>query len=221
MNDDQQDALRILLDSLPAEVPSDPAEQVPEDLGDASARGLLYALLRGDASAAQAHNAISRIRSAVVDLNELRIAYPDEIASLLGPRYPEVHERCERMRAVLCSVFAQEHEIGLNSLFEMPKRDARNVLEGLSGVTPFVALRVGLCVFGIHGMPVDKAMCAGLIAAGVLEEGALPADAAAQLERAVRAADSRDTFLKLEAWADDGCPLPKGKRKAKAAAKGS
>jgi len=152
----------------------------------------------------------------LVDLNELRIAYPDEIAGLLGPRYPGVMARAERIRAVLCDVFNHENEISLARLYEMNKREARTYLESLVGITPFVAHRVALGVFQIHCVPVDSKLTEALIDAEALDEGTPPTDAAGSLERAIRATDSWDTFLQLEAWAEAGGPTKKpGRRSSK------
>ena len=164
---------------------------------------------------AQAANAIGRIRSSVVDLNELRIAYPDEITEMLGPRYPKVAERSERIRAVLCDVFNREHELSLASLHEMPKREARAYLEGLEGIPHSVAHRVGLTVFSIHCVPVDDRLGDALIAKDAFDPGTPTQEMSGSLERAIRAADSLDTFLRLEEWADS--PESKPKRKSKPA----
>jgi hypothetical protein len=219
VNEEQHLVLEQLIAELEGEpVPADPAAGVPEDLGDVTVRALLYALLRYDATSTQAINAAGRIRAAVVDLNELRIAYPDEIAGLLGPRYPGVMARAERIRAVLCHVFKNESEISLARLYELPKREARTYLESLVGVTPFVAHRVALGVFSIHCVPVDSRLVDSLVAAEALDMGTPPADAAGSLERAIRATDSWGTFLRLEAWAEAGGPTRKtGHRPTKAA----
>ena len=217
MNEEQHLVFEKLIEELEREpLPVDPAKSVPEELGDFTVRSLLYALLRYDASSAQALNAAGRIRAAVVDLNELRIAYPDEIAGLLGPRYPGVMARAERIRAVLSDVFNHENEVSLARLYELPKREARTYLEGLVGITPFVAHRVALGVFSIHCVPVDSRLTEALLAADALDEGTTPADASGSLERAIRATDSWGTFLRLEEWAEAGGPARRpGRRPSK------
>ncbi|MFG0307513.1 MAG: hypothetical protein ACF8Q5_15025 [Phycisphaerales bacterium JB040] len=214
MNEQQQRAFDALVKRLSSgDCPPDPAGEVPQDLGDDTMRSLLYALLQTDATTSQALNAIGRIHGAVVDINELRIAYPDEIAGMLGPRYPKVAERSERIRAVLCDVFKREHELSLASLHEMPKREARSYLEGLEGMPLAAALRVGLTAFSIHGVPVDDRLGEALIAEGVFEQGRPTGEMSGSLERAVRAADSLDTVLRLEAWADGSTGKPRRKSK--------
>lgn len=203
MNEQQHKVFEGLIKRLSTgECPPDPVSDVPQDLGDETMRALLYAMLRADATSSQALNAIGRIHSAVVDTNELRIAYPDEIAEMLGPRYPKVAERSERIRAVLCDVFRREHDLSLASLHELPKREARSYLEGLEGIPHYAALRVGLTVFSIHCVPVDERLGDALIAKGAFDEGCSTDEMSGSLERAVRAADSLETVLRLEDWAD-------------------
>lgn len=212
--DNHREFEKLIADLEREPLPEDSAALIPEELGDITIRSLLYALLRYDASSAQALNAAGRIRAAMVDLNELRIAYPDEIAGLLGPRYPGVMARAERIRAVLCDVFNRENEVSLSRLYEMNKREARTYLESLVGITPFAAHRVSLGVFSIHCVPVDSKLAESLISADALESGTSPTDASGSLERAIRATDSWPTFLRLEAWAEAGGTTKKSGRRS-------
>src|SRR5690349_9289810 len=49
--------------------------------------------------------AVRKLLTGVVDMNELRVCHPDELASLLGERYPRGLERCARLRSALNDLY--------------------------------------------------------------------------------------------------------------------
>ena len=185
------------------------------DHGDAVVHELVYSMLIWEATPSQALNALKRLFDGVVDYNELRICMADEIAALLGPRYPMVEERAERLKAALHHIYNLEHEVTLARLTELSKRDARAYLEGLEGVPAFVVSRVLLVALGGHAAPVDQRLRDQLVAAKAADDSLDASTIASQLERNVRASESAEVFAKLEAWRDTA-PTPKQPRSAAA-----
>ena len=116
---------------------------------------LIFSMLVWDARSSQAREALARIRAGVVDYNELRVCFPEEIRQLLGDRYPKAAERAARVRAALNDIYKREHKVTLQPVLSAGKRDARQYLETLDGVPTFVAARVFLSSCGGHAMPVD------------------------------------------------------------------
>ncbi len=184
--------------------------------GDALIDELLYVFLHWEAGSEHATGAMERLASAFVDVNELRVCHPSEVASILGVRYPKGLERSERLAAALRGIYDRENVLGLESLREMSKRDARGYLESLAGVPRFVAARVLLLRLEGHAMPVDARLLAMLRGEKVQVGTNDPDEACGKLERAVRAADARDVYLALEHHCEHGVrPRPKGRtRKA-------
>jgi len=178
---------------------------------------LVWSFLLWDAPWSKAENALRRLHTAVVDVNELRVCLPSELTEILGERYPKVSERALRIRATLNDIFMREHEVSLARLKDMPKRDARKYLESLEGAPQFVTARVVLVGLGAHATPVDDRVLSRLIEDGVFEEGTAAEQAAALLERHVKATDGLEAHHAMLAWADS--PSKGGRSKATRSAK--
>jgi hypothetical protein len=185
----------------------------PPDEFDPLVHQLLFSMLLWEASTGQAKAAIKRVRDSVVDYNELRVCVPDEVAHVMGEKYPLGHERAMRLRSTLNDIYHRQHSISLAHLPEMGKREARHYLESLEGCPGFVASR--LCLLGGigHAVPVDERLCDLLIQEQVLEQGTLLDAAASWLDRHVRAEEALETYLLLQAWSDEhGHPPKRDKR---------
>jgi len=116
---------------------------------------LVHSFLLWEASTHHASGGTERIAKECVDFNELRVCLPDEIVSILGPRYPFAEERATRLRRSLNDIYRREHKISLEHIASAGKRDQRNYIENLDGMIPFVASRVLLFHFGQAGVPAD------------------------------------------------------------------
>jgi len=183
----------------PVEASGDPIEQ------------FLFSLLLWETTTAKAQLALRRLLETFVDVNDIRIAMPEEIIESLGPRYPLVDERALRIRAALNDIFRREDHVSLERLRECSKRDARRYLDSIDGAPQFVAARVCLVSLGAHAAPLDGRLHALLSARSVLDANLMVEEAGAQLERRIRAADALDTYLLLQAWSD-ASPSPRRRR---------
>ncbi len=163
---------------------------------------LVFSFLMWNATAKQADTAFGKIMSQVVDLNELRVSLTNEIIDMVGVRYPDASTRVIRMLQSMMEIFEREHDYKMGSLPARSKREQREYLDTLPGMTPFVAARVSLLAFGAHAMPVDDRLLTLLIKAGVFEPGTTPADAESWLTRQVKAGDAMGAYLALQEWAD-------------------
>ena len=179
----------------------------PSDPGTDPIEHLLWAALLQDATPVKAREAQKRLLDEVSDFNELRVLLVEELAALLGPRYPNVHERSARLKMMLNDVYNREHCVSLESQTKAQKRDIKKYLESIDGVSPFVMARVFALAFGGHAIPVDDRLLEKLIAAGVFDEGTAVTAAAGSLERAIKASDSTQAIAMLEAWAADDAPV--------------
>ena len=177
----------------------------------------VWSFLVWEADPADAERALHRLQKAVVDNNELRVCLPDEIVSIIGPRYPRAQERALRLRAGLQDIYFREHMVSLDHLTEAPKRIAKQYLDTLDGVPPFVASRVLLLGLGGHAVPIDDRLLNNLVEAGTLESDTTPERASAALERHIKAEDAVDAHMLLMAWCVAGAPTPKPLLKSRAA----
>jgi hypothetical protein len=168
----------------------------------------VYSFLAWESTTSRADTASKRLHGAVVDYNEMRVSLPDELAGMIGDRYPRAPERAARLRSALNDLYKREHAVCLSRVAAMAKRDARTFLESLEGTPPFVAARMILLSLGGHAFPVDDRMHRAL-----LDEAAVPADlnqveASGWLERQFRAGEAAEAYLLLERWLNDR-PVPK------------
>lgn len=163
----------------------------------------LRSFLHWESTGAKAAQAIKKLEAGVVDFNELRVCMPEDVVALIGERYPRAHERAQRLRAALNDLYSREHKVSLEHLAKLSKRDVKDYLDSLEGVPSYVSSRVALLCFGAHTAPVDARVLRRLLDADVVDDDVSIEDAAATLERKVRAGELLETYLLLQAHADE------------------
>lgn len=163
---------------------------------------LVFSYLVWNATTKQADTAYGKIMAQVVDLNELRVSHASEVIDLIGVRYPDAQKRVIRLLETMMEVYEREYDYKMTSIASSSKREQREYLDTLPAIPPFVAGRVALLAYGAHAMPVDDRLLTLLVKAGVFEPETTPAEAEAWLMRQVKADDSREAYLALQAWAD-------------------
>lgn len=163
----------------PAVEPTDPLEQ------------MLTAILARNATDADAREAYVQLREATVDLNDLRVTRAADICEIVGDKSPESVARAYAIRDALKEVFDRENKLDLDFLRERGRREARQYLESMKGVDPFVAASVQLFSLGGHAIPLDDAMLDVLRAEAVVHPAADLAGVQAFLERYISAADAQ------------------------------
>jgi endonuclease III len=176
-----------------------PGAPLPREHDDPLIHELVVACLSWNAPRAGVAAAVDRVRETIVDYNELRVMIAEELAELLGPRYPLAEERAARLRSALNEVYRREHGLTLAHLREANKRDAKAYLDTLPGLPLYAINRVALVGCEVHAFPVDSVILGLFDAAGVIEEGTDEATLAGRLERAIRAGDAAGRFWGLEA----------------------
>ena len=170
---------------------------------------LMLGFLQWESNTGQARAAYGRLTSVMVDYNDLRVSHPQEIALLLGPRYPLVRERSHGLLNVLQEVYFREHEVTMDRLVGKPKKEVRAYLDSLPGMVQYVSAQVTLLSFGGHAVPVDEALAGRLRDEGVVDPQATVEQIGSFLERQIRASDSAQAHGLLRAWVDAG---PSGRK---------
>lgn len=187
--------LKTLLNSIAAEpsgedTPSEPLEQ------------LVYAFLLYDTTRKQADQAYPRLMRAMVDINDLRVSDPSDIVAAIGDRYSRALERATNLKTALHSIYLQEHACSLEGLKEKSKRDARQYLEGLEGINPFVVGSVMLLGLGGHAVAVDEQLVRYLKRDEVVDDDATMQEVQAFLEYQIKAAQGLEVHDKLRTYAE-------------------
>jgi endonuclease III len=123
----------------------------------------LTALVRGvmsyDVPDSRADEAMETIQREYVDLNEFRVATELEMQDLLGQRYPDIEKRVNRVTTTLNAIFEKESTLSLERLKTISKKDARQMLRDLPGMTPFAEAYVMVHAFDGGAFPLDGNMC--------------------------------------------------------------
>ncbi len=187
--------------------------EVPEPESLTPTEQLISGFLLWECASNRADVAYRRLKQNTVDFNELRVWIPSEVVEVIGPRYPLAFERSCRLRAALNDIFQRQHSIDLSFLRELHKREAREYLDSLAGMVPYVSAQVLLLALGRHIIPVDTQLLNALIREGIIAEGTDLAAASAWLEHQIPAAEAREASLLLQGWLENDAttePRPAG-----------
>lgn len=151
----------------------------------------IVAILARETSETQAVAAYKRLIENVVDLNELRVTTPREMAEFVGAGFPECAEKAEEITSVLSDIVSREGRLDLAALKSKKVREAREYLETLGGASPFAAAWVLSRCLGGHAVPVDQALIRALKADTLVSADAELPEIQAFLERLISSADAR------------------------------
>ena len=190
------------------DIATDPALEGCGEGSDKTLWQLIFSFLAWESTLSRATQAGKRLHAAVVDYNEMRVCLPDELATIIGDRYPRALERVTRLRSTLNDLYKREHAVTLAPVAAMGKREARAYLESLDGMPHYVAARLMLLSLGGHAFPLDERIRQALVESGAIPIDLSLPDAAGWLERQFRAGEATEPYLVLEQWMNDR-PLPK------------
>ena len=167
----------------PAE-PTEPLEQ------------LLVAILADCSTISKARAVYQKLSQQMVDLNELRVTPATELATLIGSSVPLAGAKARQMVDALNDVRRRQESMDLSFLHQRGRREAREYLESLDGVSPSVAARVVLFSLGGHAIPIDDLTRYILRKDEIIEESATAVEVQGFLERHIPAANTR-AFVEL------------------------
>ena len=117
---------------------------------------IIISYLEWNATSAMALEAHDLLMHSMVDNNDIRVSLPQEIVAIIGKDYPLAQERACRMHETLNELFNREHDIIITSLKGKNKKQVKNYLETLPGITPYVIAQILLLSFGGHAVPLDE-----------------------------------------------------------------
>ncbi len=180
----------------------------------------VYALLLWEASTSQAHAALRRVLSAIVDYNELRVSQSHNIAEWLGEKYPLAVERALRMRALLSDIYQRQQSVQLSPLLLGSRKDTQQTLASLDGITPFATSRVLALGLARTACPVDERLLALLKGERAVTMDASVESVGMELGDMTSDENRVDLLARLQYWSDidgksperevPGLPVPTG-----------
>tara|TARA_Y100000589_G_scaffold232175_1_gene219687 strand:+ start:847 stop:2034 length:1188 start_codon:yes stop_codon:yes gene_type:complete len=143
-----------------------------------------------------------QLQEALIDWNDLRVSRPEEIADMAGFTDANRIERAKRLQSSMHAVYLREHETSMETLRDMKKRDARDYIETLDGMVPYVASYLMLHCYDIHSIPVDGQLCTLLREKQAVDESADLEEVSSWVSRQISADDGRQAAARLQAWVD-------------------
>jgi len=161
---------------------------------------LVYSQLLCESTTAAADEAWSRLCDAKIDWHEIRVSTPAEIAEMCGDKSALAEDRGARIKAMLNHLYQRHHDVTMAPELDLGKRDLRDAIESLDGMTHFVATRWLLLCGEVGGVPVDDQLCWMLGNAGCVDEDAPTGDIAAWVCRQIKADDAWQVHATLQAW---------------------
>ena len=125
---------------------------------DEPVEAVVYAILSEKMTEAAARSASKRFAGYFVDLNDLRVARPEEVIEVLGGDTPAARDVAAALARVLLAVFDQYNAVSLQALKKTGKRPAKQVLEKLDGISHFAVNYCMLTSLQGHAIPLTQRM---------------------------------------------------------------
>lgn len=161
----------------------------------------LIAIVRGtlsmDADDLLVDEAMEKINTEFVDLNELRVATELEVVDLLGEQHPRIDEKATIIRATMHGIFDREQTLKFDRIKELKKAEIRQYFRDMETMPPFVEAFISLHAFDTPAFPMDNSTLDYLIDEDVVEEEATLEEAQAFVESHTKADDMYGTYLAL------------------------
>ncbi|NOS99068.1 MAG: hypothetical protein HOP29_00385, partial [Phycisphaerales bacterium] len=166
--------------------PSDPIQQ------------MIVGVLSQDAPPGKVAAAVKALNETMVDFNEIRVSTTPELARVIRPYIGDGDGRADEIRRSLNAVYLKKHGLTLEFLRKLGRREARQWLEKLDGVSADTAASVILWSLGGHAIPVGRRLYEALRQAELVEPTATMEEVRAFLERNVPASDAKEFCLMMD-----------------------
>ncbi len=167
---------------------------------------LLFSILSNFSSEARAAAAVSKLQSAVVDYNELRVTPVAEIVEIIGKDYPNCRRAAEEIGDALHAVFNQLHDLNLQFLKAGPKRHAESFVSSLDNISPHARAMMSWRCLGGRAVPLDSNMYAYLVKNDYLPEQVDVEEAQKFLTSKLKDRDGENFYLMLKRYAATHAP---------------
>jgi endonuclease-3 len=177
-------------------------KQVPEPADD-MAHELLRFILMEEADEASVDKAMKRISQDFVDLNEVRVSFPREIAEVM-PEVSNAEQKASRVTRLFNSIFLRHNTMTWDFLRTMGVREVRQLFEKLDGGGEVLAAAAVL-LSGGHAVPADADVARTLSRLGLTAKGEDTAGLQAFLERAVARDEGYETWALLHRLGESAC----------------
>jgi endonuclease III len=122
------------------------------------AEAIVYALISEKMNESATRLAVKKFHEHFVDLNDLRVSRAEEIVELLGEDTAAARDAVLALTRALMAIFEKYNTVSLESLKKIGKRPAKQILEKINGITPFVVNYCMLTALYGHAIPLTEQM---------------------------------------------------------------
>lgn len=168
--------------------------KIDKTIHDDPIDAMIYGIVSEHLPETAAQRAMKEFRETFVDWNDLRVARPEEIVEILQVDTSVSRLAATTLTSALRAVFDEYHVMSLQSLKKIGKRPAKQVLEALDGVSPYVVEYCMLASLQGHAIPLTESMIDYLKRHGAVDVDADLHDIEGFLLRQVAAKDAYDFF---------------------------
>lgn len=175
---------------------------IPES--DSVARQILWFVLLERSSFDQVEKALEQIDEVFVDLNELRVSLPREIAASI-PSIADAESKAHRVTRVFNALFLLKNTMDWSFVRTMGVRELRQFFEKLDGSDAVLAAAMTMFFSSGHAVPADGDVRRTLQRLGLAEEGEDVGQLQSFLERAVNKEEGAEAWALLHRLAETVC----------------
>jgi endonuclease III len=158
---------------------------------------LIYGVISERMTASAADVAVAGMHETFVDRNDLRVSRVEELVELFEEDTGDGRRAAATLTMALRAIFDTFHTMSLQSLKKLGKRPAREVLDKLQGMSPFVADYCMLTSFQAHAIPLTPAMVEYLRTHEIVDPNADESDIEGFLLRQIAAKNAYEFYWLL------------------------
>jgi endonuclease III len=182
---------------------------------DEPVEALVCAIVSENITEKAARSAMRRFADYFIDLNDLRVSRPDEIVEVLGSDTPVTRDIALALSRALSAVFDKYNTVSLKSMKRIGKRPAKQALEKMNGVSPFVLNYCMVMSLEGHAIPLTRKMMDYLRSEELVHPGADEEEIEGFLARQISAESGYEFYALLRRASESYRPKRKTARIAK------
>jgi endonuclease III len=122
------------------------------------AEAIVYGIISENMTESTAQDVSRKFTEYFVDLNDLRVSRPEEIAEVIDQDTAAARQIATTLTNILRAIFNEHHAVNLQSLKKIGKRPAKKALEKLDCITYFTVNYCMLTALQGHSIPLTKKM---------------------------------------------------------------
>ena len=180
-------------------------KQTLEPVDDVALELLKFILLEGSDEAG-VRKAIRQIEDGFVDLNEVRVSFPREIAEAL-PGISHMDRKAARVTRMFNAIFLRHNTMNWDFFRSMGVRELRHYFEKVDGGDQVLGAAAVMLLSEGHAVPADSDVRRVIDRLGLTDEGEDTAAVQAFLERVLRRSQGYEAWALLHRLAESICQV--------------